>query len=207
MKRVLRSGIGVLLMVFLLSASVLAAPSNEAEGVVTGVESAKDADGIDVTSLLVVQDLPADMQEEVDGISTEAGMKDVLASVGVTYEEGMQVVDIQEAHTIGDVKFPVTIIFQVAGVTPSSKVVLLHYINGAWENIPATPGNGTVTGTFNSLSPVAFVVKKAEAASTVPGGKSPATGMTAPVWPVALAAVAVVGMGVCAYMRKRELSR
>ena len=62
---------------------------------------------------------------------------------------------------------PVTLTFNVAGVTADSCILLLHYneTTGKWENIPATTGNGTVTATFTSLSPIAIVELKADTAA------------------------------------------
>ena len=63
-----------------------------------------------------------------------------------------------------DVKLPVkfssaTITFNVSGVVAGQNIQVLHQeANGQWVVIPgATVGNGTVTATFTSLSPVAFV--------------------------------------------------
>lgn len=64
-----------------------------------------------------------------------------------------------DVKMIADVKgtpgTPVT--FKVAGITANSCVLVLHWNGSAWEAIPATVGEGTVTATFNSFSPVAIV--------------------------------------------------
>ena len=46
----------------------------------------------------------------------------------------------------------------VSGVVAGQRVTVLHQQhNGVWEVVPSTAGNGTVTATFTSLSPVAIV--------------------------------------------------
>lgn len=46
----------------------------------------------------------------------------------------------------------------VSGVVAGQNVAVLHQQhNGVWERVPSTTGNGTVTATFTSLSPVAIV--------------------------------------------------
>ena len=97
-----------------------------------------------------------------------------------------------------DVKLPVsfksvTITFQVNGVKAGQKVSVLHQTaSGAWEVLPATAGDNTITATFTSLSPVAFVVEGSAADGTV----SPKTGATLPV-AVILSGICFVGFVVC----------
>ena len=70
--------------------------------------------------------------------------------------------------------FPVKITFNVDGVTAGSKVIVLHYVNGAWQQESVVAGNGTITVTLNSLSPIAIYV---EANGAVAGnGNGSATG-------------------------------
>ncbi|MCM1468611.1 MAG: hypothetical protein NC086_10735, partial [Alistipes sp.] len=57
------------------------------------------------------------------------------------------------------VENPVTITFQVTGVSSDDKIVVAHKKeNGEWEYItPSAVSNGSVTVPFTSLSPVAFI--------------------------------------------------
>lgn len=81
----------------------------------------------------------------------------------------------------------VTITFDVSGVVAGQSVTVLHMLpDHNWEILPATAGNGTVTATFTSLSPVAFVV----------GATSPKTGETLPVFAI-LAVICLAGTVVC----------
>ena len=57
---------------------------------------------------------------------------------------------------------PVTLTFNVAGVKATDYIVVLHNNNGVWESIPCTVGDGTVTATFTSLSPIAIVKLSAD---------------------------------------------
>ena len=91
-----------------------------------------------------------------------------------------------------DVSLPVdfesvTLTFEVSGVKAGQKVTVLHMLpDHNWEILPGTAGNGTVTATFTSLSPVAFVV----------GATSPKTGETLPVFAL-LAVICLAGTVVC----------
>lgn len=52
----------------------------------------------------------------------------------------------------------VTATLAVSGVVAGQNVAVLHQQhNGVWERVPSTTGNGSVTATFTSLSPVAIV--------------------------------------------------
>lgn len=53
---------------------------------------------------------------------------------------------------------PVTVTFSVPGVKAGDKITVLHQKHdGTWEKLTGITGDGTVTVTFTSLSPVAFV--------------------------------------------------
>lgn len=82
-----------------------------------------------------------------------------------------------------------TITFNVGGVVAGQKIAVLHQLHdGSWELLtPDSVGNGTVTVTFSSLSPVAFVAYDASA-------------KTADVAPyvMIIAMISVLGAAVCA---------
>lgn len=176
-----------------MAMTAMAAPSVSA-GVVSGVTSATDKDG-NYADVIVepIEEKYADVVEEVKDVET---VKEILGS---QFEEGMKVVDVKEVKTVGDVEFPVTITFKIKGVTASSKVILLHYTGSEWEVVPCTPGNGTVTATFTSLSPVAFIVDQDTVAD---GTTSPSTGESM-MYMWAVAAVVVGAAGVVATSKKR----
>ena len=158
-----------------MSMTTLAANPSVQAGVVTGVEGAKDKEGTSAKVKVEVIDDNHQYDKEKDYISTEANVKKELANLKVEVKTGekVQVLDVKNVEIEGDaslVKFPLTITFKVNGIKAGDKVILLHYVSDAkgWEKLDTITGNGTVTATFNSLSPVAFI-KLADA-------KAPATG-------------------------------
>mgnify|MGYP000718349986 FL=1 len=113
----------------------------------------------------------------------------------------MEVVDVREVTVTGDnVEFPLTITFKVPGVLETTKVAVLHYVDGAWKQETAKAGQGTITATFDSLSPVAFVVDKNTAASS---STSPKTGESMAVT-MAAVVVVVAAAGAFAFRKKGE---
>lgn len=173
--------------------AVFAQPSVQVTGVVTKAQSATDASGNAVT--VEIKAVPDQYKEAVENVKKEETLKEVL---GADFKEGMQVVDVKDISVPDGTTFPVTITFEVAGVTEGSSVAVLHYNGSAWEKVEAKAGAGTITATFTSLSPVAFVVDKDAAAKA---STSPKTGETnVMMW---TAVIAVAGMAVT-YKKRRE---
>lgn len=196
-----------------MAVNVFAAPSPSVSGVVTAVESAKDADGnaVDI-KIETVSEAEADQhftEEEKTAVAEIKESKEKFKAIakealGDKFEEGMELVDIRNLHVPegANVTFPLTITVKVTGVTESSTVAVLHYTNGAWEDVKATAGNGTVTFTVNSLSPFAFIVD-ANTAKNAGSTTSPATGeANTMVWVAIVAVAAAAGM-VVTYRKKR----
>ena len=201
-------------MIALLSAAVLtvatavtafALPSVSVDGVVTKIESAVDANGNAVT--VEIKDVPEEYKAAVEEVKKEETIKELL---GADFKEGMQVVDVKEVSVPEGTAFPVTITFSVPGVKEGTAVAVLHYNGSAWERITkdVKAGNGTITATFDSLSPVAFVVDKeaAEAASTSTStsAKSPKTGEFNVLGMAGIVAVIALGGMAVTYSRKRK---
>ena len=183
-----------------------AAPSPAAT---TGtVKEAVDANGKSIE--LVASDNYAEAdQAAVTEIKSDAQavLKKVVPSVNAADYKLALLKDISLVGN-GDVAFPIKVTLNVDGVTASSKVIVLHYVNGAWQQETAVAGNGTVTVTFNSLSPVAIYVE-ANGAATAGNGSANGSANGAKVSPktgaaptmtfvVAIAAAAVAGMCVTA---------
>lgn len=205
-----------------MTVTAFAQPSVVASGVVTGINKAVDADGNPIGEIKIdpiesrFDNLTDEQKKEVEAIKTLDKLKEVL---GDKYQDGMSVVDLKDVYLYGDadVKFPITITFDVLGVTSSSKVEVLHYDTTAskWEVLESSAGEGTITATFNSLSPVAFVVDNQTAAAidkanagTTTGSNtstvSPKTGEGNTMMMVAMfAAIGLAGMTVVAAGRKR----
>ena len=132
-----------------------AAPSPAAT---TGtVKEAVDANGKSIE--LVASDNYAEVdQAAVAEIKSDAQavLKKVVPSVNAADYKLAMLKDVAYVGE-GTPVFPVKVTFNVDGVTAASKVIVLHYVNGAWQQETAVAGNGTVTVTFNSLSPVAIL--------------------------------------------------
>ena len=148
--------------------TAFAQPSVSVSGVVTTVSSATDKDGNAVNA--TISEVPAEYASAVAEVKTTEKLKELLGS---DYTSTMQVVDVKDVIVPAGTVFPVTISFKVAGVTASTKVTVLHYdtTKKAWEKLEGKAGDGTITATFTSLSPVAFVVDKATATSTTTTNK------------------------------------
>ena len=175
-------------MVSCIGMTAFAAPSPAASTVVTAVSSATDTDG-NAVNVSITSEIPPEYTQAVADIKTEAKLKEVIGS-----DFNMTVADVKEVTAPEGAKFPLKITFVMKGVTASSKVQILHYNRSAsaWEKIDTTVADGTVTGTFSSLSPVAFVVDKTTLTSATGTATSPATSATA------VSAVAVLGLAAVA---------
>lgn len=169
-----------------MSFNVMAADSPSTSGVVKEITSATNKSGASVS--IKITTLPEASQAPAKEVQKTETVKEVLKD---KYVEGMYVMDVQEVVVEGTIpadQWPVTITFSVPGVVSTTKVAVLHYTGSAWEVVPSQAGEGTITATFNSLSPVAFVVDKNTLGST--SSTSPKTGES----------FAVIGLGVIALM-------
>lgn len=187
-------------MVACVGMTVFAEPSPSASTVVTGA-TAKDNLGND--AWVVIEEIKEEDKAVVANIKTEEGFKSTLAQVGIAFDENLVVADVVEVRVEsingGRVEFPVTITFNVKGVTTSTKGYILHWTGTAWEKIPTTIGEGTMTGTFNTLSPVAFVIDKTTLSSGT--ATSPQTSASATAGAAVLGLTAVAG--ICGLKKKR----
>ena len=170
-------------MVACVGMTVFAAPSPSASTVVA-TTTAKDAK-------IIISEVSAEHASAVTEVKSEAGLKKAL---GNDFSANMTVADVVdvsvETKNGGQVSFPMDITFNVKGVTASTKGQILHWNGQEWEKIPTKMGEGTMTGTFTSLSPVAFVVDKTTLASGT--ASSPKTSAAA------VSGVAVLGLAAVA---------
>lgn len=191
-----------------MATTVFALPSPTVSGIVGGVEKAVDANGNEVKVIVekvsdeaVMKSFTEEEKKAVEEIKSVDKVKEIM---GDAFAEGMQVVDIRNVRVEGDVTFPLTITFKVSGVTADSKVSVLHFdtTKKAWETLEGKAGDGTVEVTFNSLSPVAFVVDKDTA--TAMEGTSPKTGENNVLAVTGvIAVIALAGMAVTMKRRKQ----
>lgn len=175
----------VLALAACVGMTVFAEPSPLASTAITGA-SAVDANGN--TAEVIVSELPEEYADAAAAIQTEETLREVM---GDDFNENMVVVDVVDVTTEGDVAFPLDITFEVAGVTSSTNAQVLHYVDEQWQKEPTTVGEGTVTATFESLSPVAIVIDRTTLASGA-GVTSPQTSA------VSVSAVALVGIAAAA---------
>lgn len=201
MKKRVMALICAALLVGSMSMTAFATNPSVQAGIVTGIDKVVDKDNATVASGKIVVETITDDHEhddERDYIKDEANMKKELERLNA-YEAGMKVLDVKNVKVEGDasaVKFPVTITFKVNGIKAGDKVILLHYVDEktGWEKLDTTTGEGTVTATFNSFSPVAFI-KVADA-------ESPKTGEPMMAM-VAIAAIVIGAAGVVVTSKKR----
>lgn len=198
-----------------MTLSAFALPSPSVSGFVKGVQSAVDANGNAVNIIVqLVADAKFDAAEQkaVDALRANptAELKRILGS---EYKDTLQLVDIRNVKIDGDaskVKFPVTVTFDVPGVTASSEAILLHYVekDNRWEVIHAKTGDKTIEASFNSLSPVAFVVDTTTATNMDKTDKtSPKTGEPAVPMGAIVAVIAVAAGGLFFAVKRGTVSR
>ena len=153
MKRASFAIIMTLLLLSGLSSGIMAAPSpetTETTGFVVQILSITDRNGNPLYGEL----LPVGDTTKADAVKTES----IRAALGAAYMDGMITADIRDIRVPEGTAFPITITFMVRGTTPETVGYFLHWTGSNWEMVDAAFGIDTMTGTFNSLSPVAFVI-------------------------------------------------
>lgn len=134
-----------------------------------GVQSAVDAAGNPVAGTITVTELDSDRKMVAASLALEL-LYEVFGDA-LDYESPMPFVTAEvkaEGFTV-TADNPVTITFLIDGISEGEPISVLHKKDdGSWENLPGTTGNGTVTVTFTSLSPVVFVRTSAVAAEQTP---------------------------------------
>lgn len=178
-----------------MSLGAFADESPSAEGIVISGKTA-DANGNTVQVTL----------EEVTDTAVKAMLDDadyLEQVIGDEYVEGMKVADMKDVSVPDGTPMPVTIEFEVNGVNKNTKVVVLHYNGTEWEKIKVDAVDyRSVTATFDSLSPVAFILDKVDETASV-GTTSPKTGMSPLVVMAAFGAVICVA-GAAALTKKER---
>ena len=165
-----------------MTCTVFAAPSPTSIGAVSTTGStATDANGKAITVTIAETTQKPDTAVVA---STKLDNATIIGSVDISLPAGTA--------------FPATVTVKVAGVTANTKLVVLHYVDGAWKTENSKCGDGTVTiSGLNSCSPFAFVADKTTVTTTTNGTSngaangtaSPKTGETAAMPMVALIGV------------------
>lgn len=159
-----------------------------------------------------------DLQAQIANKGTEAAYKDLIASktsAKVSSISATGVVDIQAPAGV-DISAGVPITFSANGIKPGDTIIVLHLkADGTWESISATAGDGVITGTFTSLSPVVYMKVTLAPTNTnkVAAASTPADNNTAATSPktqeanmnIVVLLMAVAAAGVIAYGKRRSI--
>lgn len=97
-------------------------------------------------------------EEEAEAIYSEIYAGFIKETIGVTVP-GVETMNIREIKAPAglDMSAGVPITFETPEIVAGDNVIVIHLTDaGEWENIPAVAGNGVITGTFTSLSPVFY---------------------------------------------------
>lgn len=194
----------VMASVLLLSMQVSALPSPTAGGIITGIEDAKDEDGSDVLIYVKpVEDAKEDgnlddeQMDIVEDIRDLDYVKDVLED---SFEDGMQVVDIEYVGIEGDeslVEYPLDVTFKMTGATKESEIYVMIYdeVTGEWFVTKAECGDGTIRIIMPHTGLISVIVDRNTAAFLDGSGISPKTGMPEYVkWAAFLGVISMIGL-------------
>ena len=211
----------ILLVVALAVPSFAASftPSVEQKGAPT-VVSATDADGnafadgeVIVTPVSADAAIADGLKAAYEQIKAAATLTDIAPSIGDYLKEigseasveDLVVRDLFDVSVTGAAaeSGPITVRFNL-GLSQSATLIVLHNYEGSnWEIIPKDRvkqnADGTVDVTFDSFSPVAFVVDKQETAdTTTPSTNAPSSPQTSDNGVLRVAGVAALGLGCAA---------
>lgn len=167
------AGLLMALMVMTMGTTAFAATSPTTNNTTTTATTATAYANV-TSSGVMIDGTTSTVAPTIKAVTTaqvEAAQAQAVATVAPTAKV-LQMVDV--SLPVSFTKAQIT--FNVSGVVAGQKIAVLHQKHdGTWEVIaPDSVGNGTVTATFTSLSPVAIVAYNASAQ----------TGETLPVLPV-----------------------
>lgn len=147
-----------LLLVLTMGTTVYAADTFPSPGNTTGLDKvAADWDSKIDSNITALNENNVSVSVKKDKPTaaqvTEANEE--VKKIGNAEILGMSDLSVENSSVITSKGLTVTL--SVPGVKPTDKVYVLHKINGGWERLKATAGNGTVTCTMYSFSPVAVI--------------------------------------------------
>ena len=164
-----------LLICLTLGMSALAAPSPSASTVRVS-RLVVDGQEVDVDQLIVTLVHETAQNSEVREWLERLSAEDALAQLVDSRLAGMRLAILFDAYYTGGKIHNVTITFELPGIRAGETVYCIHYHDNEWETIvPDSVEDNQVTVTFDSLSPVGFVVEQDSAAASA-SGTSPKTG-------------------------------
>ena len=151
------------MMVFGVSATVFAADSPSGEStdeIQVGLSDVSvSTDGVTVSAI-------AEDDENHDAVAAlyAAPLATLADIVGSEDEDGNDVDDYSLAYLIdisGDVSDG-SVVLSLPDITADSVVIVLHYVNGVWQQEDAVAGDGTLTIYADSFSPFAIYILEDE---------------------------------------------
>ena len=159
MKRVLAVLLACV-MVFGVSATVFAADSPSVETTTSDVElnledASVETDGITITA--ITEDM--DGYEEAVEIY-EAPSSIIVEVVGDTDADGVETVEytLQYLFDISGESSDGSVVLSLPAISADTSVIVLHYVDGAWQQEEAVAGDGTLTIYADSFSPFAIYI-------------------------------------------------
>ena len=158
MKKILIS-ITTLIMLLMMTTAVYAAPSVQLQ---TPTVKAVDADGKYVEIVVEhITDAAAAGAAFVTIEQTDLAYNLVKETYSDIAPENIRMISLMDVYIKGDaslVKFPVTLTFEVNSVESTTRAYVIHFQDNNWVIMDSEVGDGTITTTFNSLSPVSIFV-------------------------------------------------
>ena len=170
-------------MIFALNLSAFAAPSPTTANTTGAPATAKVlAEGVAVQNSIIINGVAQTVTPVVTSVpeTTVTSAKAAAQAMVSSNANLLKLIDVKLPVSFTSAK----ITFNVSGVKAGQKVTVLHQkADQSWEKISdVVVGDGTVTATFTSLSPVAFVVE----------GTSDKTGSVSPILTI-VAAICLAG--------------
>ena len=170
-------------MIFALNLSAFAAPSPTTADTTGAPATAKVlAEGVAVQNSIIINGVAQTVTPVVTSVPEETVTSAKAAAQAMVSSNANLLKLINVTLPVSFTSAKIT--FNVSGVKAGKKVTVLHQkADKSWEKISdVVVGDGTVTATFTSLSPVAFVVE----------GTSDKTGSVSPILTI-VAAICLAG--------------
>lgn len=191
MKRKFAAIFATVLVMAMSATTVLAAPSVTLGDTVNTSVTGSSTENVTVAAF----------GTNVYGISVD-DVKSVAAGEVPANATSAEIVGVAEVSYSGTIPAGgVAVTFNVTGINAGDNVKVLHYTSPTTcEVLSATAGNGTVTATFTSFSPVAIIKYTVPTTTTTPGSPDPGsyTADPTPVSPkTGVLPIAAMAAGIC----------
>lgn len=182
-------------LVLTFGMTVMAAPSSSTDNAATPPSNAKEdateyVSGIGASNTVVIGGVAKEVTVTISPVKHEVVSKAQENTTKLLGDTAVVVKVFDVSLPAGDYSKGVQVTMNVPGVVAGQSISVLHQkADGTWEILPVNKvGNGTVTATFTSFSPVAIVS----------GAGSPKTGSVLPMAGVMMI-IFLAGAAVCAY--------